>query len=202
MVRHGLRLMLEATEQMVVVGMATDGLAVLSAPEIERSDVVILDLSLPRMSGAEVLRRLRERWPELPIILLSMYPEDNYAIHLLKEGASAYLSKDRPPEDLIAAIRKVVRGGTYLTDTIAEQALRTGNHEGDPPHLRLSPREQEVFRLIVQGRSVSEIAAEMDLNVSTISNHLRRIKEKLDARTIADIVGYAHRVGISGPHSG
>lgn len=161
--------------------------------------MLVLDLSLPRMSGTEVLHRLRARRPGLPIVILSMYPEDQYALHLLREGASAYLSKDRPTEDLLAALRKVSRGGTYLTDTMAEQALRPVATAGGMPHERLSPREREVFLLILQGRSVSEIAAEIDLNISTVSNHLRRIKEKLSARTIAEVVSYAHRAGLTGP---
>jgi DNA-binding NarL/FixJ family response regulator len=195
--RRGLQLMLEATDTMVVVGTASNGRAALQAPEIDTCDVLILDLSMPRVSGVEVLRQLRERRPELPIVILSMYPEDQYALHLLREGASAYLSKDRPPEDLLKAVRKVVSGGTYLTDTLAEQALHGAGAERGPPHARLSPREQEVFRLIVAGRSVSEVAAELDLNMSTVSNHVRHIKDKLSVRTTAEIIGYAHRVGLT-----
>ena len=131
--RHGLQLMLEATDEMVVVGMASDGRAALQAPGIDTCDVLILDLSLPRVSGGEVLRQVHERRPKLPIVILSMYPEDQYALHLLRAGASAYLSKDRPPEDLLAALRKVTAGGTYLTDTLAEHALRGDGAERGPP---------------------------------------------------------------------
>lgn len=196
-VRTGLQLVLEATEEMVVIGTASDGLKAVQAEEINRCDVVILDLSLPRMNGSEVLRRLRARRPELPIVILSMYPEDQYALHLLREGASAYLSKNRAPEEVLAAIRKVVRGGTYMTDTLAEHALNAPTGSG-PPHERLSPREHEVFMLLAHGRSVSEIAAELDLGLSTVSNHLRRIKEKLAVTTTAEIIGYAHRTGLLG----
>lgn len=196
-VRHGLKLMLEASD-MVVVGTAADGHAVLRAPAIDACDVLILDLSLPRIGGAEVLRQIRSRLPDLPIVILSMYPEDEYALHLLREGASAYLSKDRPPEELVAALRKAAAGGSYVTDTLAEHALR--GHAAAPslPHTRLSPREQQVFRLLVEGRSVSEIAAEINVSMSTVSNHLRHIKEKLGARTVAEVIGYAHRVGLLG----
>ncbi|MFT3775447.1 MAG: response regulator transcription factor [Minicystis sp.] len=196
-VRRGLQLMIEATDDMVVVGSAADGAAALHAPEIDACDVLLLDLSLPRVSGAEVLRRLRARRAAFPIVILSMYPEDQYALQLLREGASAYLSKDRPPEELLAALRKAAAGGTYVTDTLAEHALR-GDAPG-PPHTRLSPREQHVFRLIVEGRSVSEIAAELDLSMSTVSNHLRHVKDKLSVNTIAEVIGYAHRAGLSGP---
>ena len=197
-VRSGLQLVLEAEGEMTVVGTASDGLRAVQAEEVDRCDVVILDLSLPKLSGGEVLRRLRARRPELPIVILSMYPEDQYALHLLREGASAYLSKNRPPEEVIAAIRKVVRGGTYVTDTLADHALKAPAAGDQPPHARLSPREHEVFMLLAQGRSVSEIAAEMDLNLSTVSNHLRRIKEKLAVTTTAEIIGYAHRTGLLG----
>ena len=125
-----------------------------------------------------------------------MYPEDQYALHLLRAGASAYLSKDRPPEELLAALRKVAGGGSYVTDTLAEHALRGKGGEA-PPHERLTPREREVLLLLVEGRTVSEIAAEIDLGLSTVSNHLRHIKDKLGVRTNAELVGYAHRAGLS-----
>jgi DNA-binding NarL/FixJ family response regulator len=199
--RRGLELLIGSTDGMEVVGTAADGRAVLLAPEIDHCDVVILDLSLPKVSGGEVVRRLKQRRPDLPILILSMYPEDQYALQLLREGASGYLSKDRAPEELLVALRKVAAGGTYMTDTIARQALhqRSGAAEEGAPHERLSPREAEVFRLLVQGRTVSEIAAEIDLGQSTVSNHLRSIKAKLQARSLADIISYAHRVGLVGP---
>jgi DNA-binding NarL/FixJ family response regulator len=195
-VRSGLQLVLEATGEMVVVGTAADGLSAVQAGEIDRCDVVLLDLSLPRMNGSEVLRRLRARRPELPVVILSMYAEDQYALHLLREGAAAYLSKNRAPEEVVAAIRKVVRGGTYVTDTLAGHALHAPSGGAGLPHTRLSPREHEVLLLLVQGRSVSEIAAEMNLGLSTVSNHLRRIKDKLAVTTTAELIGYAHRAGV------
>ena len=196
--RRGLELMLAATEDLEVIGTAADGRAALLSPAIDACDVLILDLSLPRVSGAEVLRRLHERRPELPIVILSMYPEDQYALHLLREGAAAYLSKDRPPEELLAALRRVAAGGTYVTDTLAVQALRGKSTAEGPPHSRLSPREHEVLQLVVAGRSVSEIAAELDLGMSTVSNHLRHIKDKLGVHTTGEIIGYAHRAGLPG----
>jgi DNA-binding NarL/FixJ family response regulator len=195
--RAGLELMLAATDDLTVVGTAADGRAVLLHPALDACDVLILDLSLPKVSGVEVLRQIHERRPDLPIVILSMYPEDQYALHLLRAGASAYLSKDRPPEELLAALRKVAGGGSYLTDTLAEHALRGKGGGEAPPHERLTPREREVLLLLVDGRTVSEIAAEIDLGLSTVSNHLRHIKDKLGVRTNAEIVGYAHRAGLS-----
>lgn len=197
-VRTGLQLVLEATGEMTVIGTAADGLRAVQAAEVDQCDVVLLDLSLPKINGTEVLRRLRARRPELPIVILSMYPEDQYALHLMREGASAYLSKNRAPEEVVAAVRKVVRGGTYVTDTLAGQALQAGPPGTGLPHMRLSPREHEVFMLLAHGRSVSEIAAELDLGLPTVSNHLRRVREKLGAQTNAEVIGYAHRTGLLG----
>lgn len=196
--RHGLKLMMEATHELTVIGSAGDGYTALNSPEIDQCDVLILDLSLPRISGSEVMRQMRARRPDLPIVILSMYPEDQYAVHLIRDGASAYLSKDRPPEELLQAIRKVVRGGTYLTDQVAQQAMRGRSEPMDAPHQRLSQREQEIFRLVAAGRTVSDIAAELDLHISTVSNHLRHVKEKLNARTLADLIDYANRLGLRG----
>jgi two-component system invasion response regulator UvrY len=195
--RHGLRLMLESTGQMTVVGAAGDGLEVLGSPALASCDLLILDLNLPRLSGSEVLRRVRERRPELPVIVLSMYAEDAVGLRLLREGAAAYLSKHRPPEELIAAIHRVLRGRTYVTDTLAEQALLAPRSGSESAHDQLTAREHQVFMLLLQGRSASEVAAELDLHASTVSNNIKRIKEKLGARTIGEIVGYGHRNGLT-----
>ncbi len=196
-VRRGLQLLLEGTDEMKVVGTASDGREALGSPALDACDVVVLDLSLPKVSGSEVLRRLKETRPALPVVILSMYPEDQHGLHLLREGASAYLSKDRAPEELIAAIRKVARGGRYVTDTLAERSLESRGETG-APHTTLSAREHQVFLLLVQGRAVSDIAAELDLHSSTVSNTIRRIKEKLGVGTLGEIIAYAHRAGLTG----
>lgn len=195
--RHGLQLMLESTGRMTVVGTAGDGLEVLGSPALASCDVLILDLNLPRLSGSEVLRRLRERRPELPVIVLSMYAEDVVGLRVLREGAAAYLSKHRPPEEVIAAIHRVLRGRTYVTDTLAEQALQDPRGGAEPAHALLTAREHQVFMLLLQGRSASEVAAELDLHASTVSNNIKRIKDKLGARTIGEIVAYGHRNGLT-----
>lgn len=199
-VREGLERVLSATSDMTVAGMAADGRQVLLAAEQGAEwDVVVLDLSLPRLSGTEVLRRLRALRPSLPILILSMYPEDQYAVRLMREGASAYLSKERPLEELLAAIRLLAAGGgTYLTARQTSQLVAEPQESERPPHARLSAREHQVFVLIINGHTVSEIAAELDLSTSTVSTHLGRIKEKLGARSVAEIVSYAHRAGLVG----
>lgn len=195
----GLRQLISATDDMRVVGTAADGRQVLLLAEAGGEwDVLVLDLSLPRVSGMEVLRRLRSLRPTLPIVILSMYPEDQYAIRLMREGAAAYLSKERPPEDLLAAVRRVAAGGTYLTASQAAQIVSQREEGERPPHARLSAREHQVFVLIINGRVVSDIAAELNLSPSTVSTHLARIREKLGVRSVADIVSYAHRAGLIG----
>ena len=193
-VRIGLRQLIEQEPDLEVVGEAENGRQVLLADGKDRWDVLVLDLSLPRVGGIEVLRRLRESEPRLRIVVLSMYPEDEYARRLLAEGAAAYLSKDRPPEALLRAIRAVHAGRPFPADA-ADDA---DSDEERGAHARLSAREYQVFTLLFEGRTVSEIAAELDLRVSTVSNHLSKVKEKLGARTVGDVVAYAHRAGLVG----
>lgn len=196
-VRHGLRDLISATSDMRVVGEATDGRQLLNQAETLDCDVLILDLSLPKVGGPEVLRRLKQQRPNLPIMVLTMYPEDQYAVALLRSGASAYLCKDRPSHELIDAIRRVAQGGTYFTETIAQRFLDSGGDgKNEPPHAKLTAREHQVFTLVIQGRSGAEIAAELDLTAGTVSNHLAKIKEKLGAHSVAEIVRYAYRAGL------
>jgi DNA-binding NarL/FixJ family response regulator len=195
-VRHGLRELLSSCGDMQVVGEASDGRQLLNVAETVDCDVVILDLSLPRVNGPEVLKRLRASRPSLPVLVLTMYPEDQYAVALLRNGASAYLCKDRPSHELLDAIRKVASGKTYFTETIAQRFLASPEESSQPAHAKLTAREHQLFTLIIQGRSSSEIAAELDLTASTVSNHLAKIKEKLDAHSLADIVRYAYRAGL------
>jgi DNA-binding NarL/FixJ family response regulator len=195
-VRHGLKELLTATSDMRVVGEATDGRQLLNMVEKLECDVLVLDLSLPRVSGPEVLRRLRQLRPTLPVLVLTMYPEDQYAVALLRNGASAYLCKDRPSTELLEAIRRVAAGRTYFTETIAQKLITNPKDDDLPPHGKLSAREHQVFTLIIQGRTSSEIAAELDLTAGTVSNHLAKIKEKLGAHSVAEVVRYAYRAGL------
>lgn len=196
-VREGLRKLIEQQPDMQVVGEASDGRQVLQRAEGERWDLLILDLSLPRVNGIEVLRRLRVEMPELRVVVLSMYPEDQYALRMIEEGAVAYLSKTLPSEHLLRALRAAACGATLLSRNVAEQ-MQKGRERGGPPHAALSAREHQVFTLLFQGRTVSEIAAELDISGSTVSNHVAHIKEKLGARSIGEIVSYAHRAGLLG----
>ncbi len=187
--------MIEAAGDMVVVGEASDGRALLQRAEAEPEgtwDVLILDLSLPRVSGFEALRRLRALRPALRIVVLSMYGEEQYGSQVLKAGASAYLSKDRPGEDVLDAIRAVASGAAFSSTT----ASASGTHAEKAPHERLTPREYQVFVLLIQGSTVSEIAAELNLTAGTVSGHLMKVKEKLSAASVPEIMRYAHRMGL------
>jgi len=197
-VRQGLRGLIEQQEDMCVVGEASDGRAVLLAEDKDQWDLCVLDLSLPKVGGIEVLRRLREEHPKLRVVILSMYPEDQYGLRLIQEGAAAYLSKEMDASDVVGALRIVASGGTYLSPGITAQMRRGGGDGSRPPHASLSAREHQVFTLLFQGRTVSEIAAELNLSASTVSNHVARVKDKLGARSIGEIVSYAHRAGLAG----
>ena len=193
-VRLGLRQLLEAQPDMVVVGEASNGREVLLAEGKQSWDVLLLDLSLPRVNGLEVLRRLRAEHPKLPIVALSMYPEEQYAARLLSEGAAAYLSKEGKPQELVAVLRQVASGVAVTRRAVAETQARVT--AAAAPHELLSAREYQIFTLILQNRRVTEIAAELDLSVSTVSNHLTHVKEKLSVRSIGEIINYGHRVGL------
>jgi DNA-binding NarL/FixJ family response regulator len=140
----------------------------------------------------EVLRRVHEQEPALRVVVLSMYPAAQHAAQLRALGAAAYVSKNDPPEELIRAVRAVASGQRYERTPAAEA-------EALPRHRTLSAREHQVFTLVAQGQTVGEIAAELDLSSSTISNHLASIREKLGVRTVADIVRYAMEAGLIGP---
>lgn len=194
----GLRRLLAETADITVVGAASDGREALrlALNSAIGWDLLVLDLSLPRVGGIEVLRRVREARPDARVLVLSMYPEDQYAVQLLRLGASAYVSKAMPPETLVDAIREVAVRGTWSSAATARRLTDAPAGAEALPHRSLSSRELQVFNLIIEGQSVTDIAAQLDLHSSTVSNHLRAIKTKLDAHSVADIVRYAHHTGL------
>lgn len=197
-VLDGLRRLLAESGDIAVVGAAADGrealkLALDGGPAW---DVLLLDLSLPKVGGMEVLRRVRAARPDARVIVLSMYPEDQYAVQLRRAGAAAYVSKTMPPESLLDAIRTVALRGAWSTPAVERRLGDAPPGADAPPHRSLSSREIQVFNLIIEGQSVTDIAAQLDLHASTVSNHLRAIKTKLDAHSVADIVRYAHHAGL------
>jgi len=196
-VRHGVRRLIDDQPDMMVVADVDDGARVIETLQATPCDVLVLDLSLPHRSGLDILAELRDSAPRLHVVVLSMYPEDQLALHLLRAGVGAYLNKQRDPAELLTAIRRVAGGGRYVTDALADLALVQPDAGTDgPPHHALTARERQVFFLLLEGRGVSEVAAELDLSASTVSNHVAAIKEKLGASSIGEIVRYASRVGL------
>ncbi len=194
--RQGLRRLLREAPDIAVVGECADGRQALQAMEQTACDVLILDLSLPRVSGIEVLRRLRVSRPALRILVLSMYAEEQYALRMLREGAAGYVSKDRPSDELMHAIRQIAAGHTYRSPELSAR-LRSGEANPERPvHESLSAREYQVFDLLAQGRGVSDIAAELNLSKSTVSTYVQHIKGKLNVSTVGEIIRYAHQAGI------
>ena len=190
-VREGLRRVLDAARDIRVVGEVGDGRAALNAlASLGDVDVLVLDLSLPRVSGIEVLRRTREISPTTRVLIVSMYPEEQYGRRLAQLGAAGYVPKNRPVPEMLQAIYKVARGETCFASGVAQ----TGRAKA--PHDLLSAREYQVFVLLLQGRTTSEIAAEMNLSGSTVSNHVTAVRTKLGAHTVADVVRYAAREGL------
>jgi two-component system invasion response regulator UvrY len=191
-VRQGLKQILGDTPEMLVAGEATNGQEVLDKVRAEPWDVVVLDISMPDRSGLDVLKQLRSERPKLPVLVLSMHSEDQYAVRVLKAGASGYLTKDSAPDELVKAIRKVVSGGRYVSSFLAEKlAFEIGTDSSRLPHETLSDREFQVLRLIAAGKSVTEIAAELYLSVKTVSTYRARMLEKMNLGTTAELIHYA-----------
>jgi two-component system invasion response regulator UvrY len=157
-------------------------------------DLVILDVTMPGRSGFDVLVDLKRVRPKLPVLVLSMHPEDQYAKRVLRAGASGYMSKDSAPDELIKAVRKVLAGGRYVSPALAEVlALDLGRGADQPLHERLSDRELEVLRLMGSGKTISQIAEVLHLSVTTVSTYRARILEKMSMTTTAELMNYAIR---------
>lgn len=191
-VRQGLKQTLEDAKDMRVAGEAADGRACVARVREGGVHVVLLDIAMPGRDGLDVLRQLKGEFPRLPVLMLSTYPDRHYAVRCLKLGAAGYLNKSADPDDLLAAIRKAASGGAYITPAIAE-ALATSISEtaGKQVHETLSHREYQVFRLIAQGQTVSQIAEQLRLSPNTVSTYRARILEKTGARNDVEIALYA-----------
>ncbi|HOE73998.1 MAG TPA: response regulator transcription factor [Deltaproteobacteria bacterium] len=191
-VREGLKQILSDTEDILVVDEADSGQAVLSSAARSNFDVVLLDISMPGRDGLEVLRELKQQKPKLPVLILSMYPEEHYAVRVLRAGASGYLTKSSAPDELISAIRKVASGRKYISSTLAERLTYELDRDADRPmHEVLSDREYQVMHMISTGKSVKEIAEALGLSVKTVSTYRSRIMEKMNMKNNAEIVLYA-----------
>jgi len=196
-VRQGLRRIVEADAGMVISGEADSAAALLAGLESAATDLVLLDVSMPGGLFLETLRELRTRHPTIRVLALSVHPEDEWAVRALRAGASGYLTKDHSPDQLLDAIRRVYRGGKYVSPTLAEHLATHLDGGGQrPPHELLSDREFEVMRRLGSGLTVSQIASELALSVKTVSTYRTRILEKMAVETNADLVRYAARYGL------
>jgi len=191
-VRQGLKLILSDHFKRAVFGEARDAREALSLTTRERWDAAVLDVTLPGRSGLEVLKELKRLRPKMPVLILSMHPQDQFAVRMLKAGASGYLTKESAGDELAGAIEKVVRGGRYISSSLAERmASYLDIDVQKAPHERLSDREFLVLRMIASGKAVSQIARELSLSVKTISTYRARILEKMDMKNNAELTHYA-----------
>ena len=191
-IRQGLKQILSDTADIRLGGEAATGQETLRLIRGQRCDVLVLDLNMPGISGLEILRTLKQEQPDLPVLVLSIHAEDQYAVRCLKAGAAGYLTKESAPEELVKAIRQVVSGGKYVSRGLAEFLAIHLNETGDRPrHESLSDREFQVLGLMGAGKSPTEIAAALSLSVKTVSTYRTRMLEKLALKSSAEIIQYA-----------
>ena len=191
-VRDGIKKIFDEQPETIVFGQAGTAVEALVLARADDWDVVVLDLSLGARSGLEVLKELNQIRPRLPVLILSMHSEEQYARRAFKGGAAGYITKDSPRTELLKAIKKVSKGGRYLSPTLAETLVFDIERGTDrPPHAALSDREFEVMKLIASGRKVTEIAGILSLSDKTISTYRARILEKMNMKTNAEIIRYA-----------
>lgn len=192
--RSGLKEILGHELKDVVCGEAEDARQVLLQVQSGDWDLVMLDITMPGRSGLDILKDIKAVRPKLPVLVLSMHPEDQYGKRVLKAGASGYMRKESAPDELIKAIRKVLAGGRYVSPALAEKlAVDLSDDVGWPSHETLSDREFEVLRMIASGKTVGHIAEELHLSVTTVSTYRARILEKMDLNTTAELMHYALR---------
>ena len=190
--RAGLRRILSDAGQSIVVGEAANGTQALEMVMAEQWDIVMLDISLPDRSGLEVLKAIKKSRPALPVLVLSMYPVDQYALRVLRAGGAGYLTKESAPDQLLEAVRRVTSGMRYITPEVAECIAQDWNRNPiQSVHETLSDREFEVMRLIASGKSVGDIAKELTLSVKTVSTYRTRVLQKLHLRHNAELTHYA-----------
>ncbi|MGD9939169.1 MAG: response regulator [Clostridia bacterium] len=194
LIRKGLRQILVESVHIGLVEEASDGFQALEAARKDRFDVIVLDISLPGKDGMEVLRELKETVPDTPVLMLSIQPEEQYALRAFRLGASGCLNKSGAPDELIAAIQAVASGGSYVSPA-ASDVLVSGIKRGDgqAPHLVLSEREHQVMLLLANGRTVGEVASGLNLSVKTVSTYRARILEKMSLANNAQLTQYAYR---------
>jgi two-component system invasion response regulator UvrY len=197
-VRQGLKQILSEYPDMTVADEAGTGKDVLVKVGKKDFDIVLLDISMPGRNGLDILKELKAKKPKLPVLVLSIYPEDQYAVRVLKLGAAGYLTKESVPEELVAAIRKVARGRKYVSSSLAEKlATDLAINAEKSPHETLSDREYQVMSMIASGKRLKEVAEELSLSIKTISTYRSRIMEKMNMKNNAELIRYALQNGLA-----
>jgi len=197
LVRAGLKHILGMTGEISVVGEACNGQEVMAEARRTPCDIVLLDIGMPGRSGLDVLKQLRVEHPDVAVLMLTMYPEEQYAVRALRAGAAGYLTKDSGPEELVSAVRKVASGGRYVSMRTAESlAFEVQGGFRHSPHEALSDRELQVLCMIARGRTVKEVASELTLSPKTVSTYRSRVLTKLNLRNNSEIAYYAVKEGL------
>ncbi|MBP7422916.1 MAG: response regulator transcription factor [Sulfuritalea sp.] len=197
-VRQGLKQILSETEDMLVTGEADDGAEALGLARQQPWDVFLLDVSMPNRNGIDTLKQLKKEFPRLPVLILSMHPEEQYAVRALKAGASGYLTKQSAPEQLVNAIRQVASGKKYLSPAVAQQLADAISDATDKsPHERITDREYQVLKLIAAGKTQTQIAETLNLGVATVSTYRARLLEKMGLRSTAELIRYGLEHGLA-----
>ncbi|MCB1896814.1 MAG: response regulator transcription factor [Rhodocyclaceae bacterium] len=196
-VRQGLRQILSETEDLAVSGEAANGVEALQQLRQDSYDVVLMDVSMPDRNGIDALKLIRKEFPRLPVLMLSMYPEEQYAIRALKAGAAGYLNKQSAPEQLVTAIRQVASGKKYVSASLAEELANAITDDDDRPlHERLSDREYQTLCLIASGKTLTQIGEELNLSVKTVSVYRARLLEKMRLSNNAELTHYGLKHGL------
>ncbi len=190
--RRGVKEMLSEGLGAVRYGEAATAPELLEQVRKRNWDVLVMDISMPGTTGTDALKQVKQECPALPVIILSMYPEDQYAVRMFRAGAAGYLNKASAPQELVAAVRKVMSGGQYVSPSVAQRvALTLAGPEAERAHEQLSDREYEVMRLIASGKTVSEVADLLGLSVTTVSTYRARILDKMQLKNNAELTRYA-----------
>jgi DNA-binding NarL/FixJ family response regulator len=190
--REGLKRILEGVEDIVVVGEATNGFETMDWVRQGGFDMLLMDLSMPGRNGVDLIRQVKSEAPKLPLLILTMHDEEQYAVRSIRAGAQGYLTKESAGTQLVNAIRRVASGRPYISTQVAEQlAFNIMSPSKELPHTQLSDREFEVFNLLVNGKSLTEIGEQLHVSVKTVSTHKTRIMQKMKMRSLSEIIQYA-----------
>lgn len=195
--RKGLKEILLDTSYIEDCKEAKNGQEALDIISREKFDIVFLDIAMPDINGIETLKKIKTLYPEIKVLMLSMYPEEQYAMRSLKLGASGYITKSADPEELLRAVEKIVKGGKYIPQSFSEKLLHYLDKSNDIPlHEKLSEREFQVLLMIARGRTLREISKDLSISIKTVSTYRARILEKLELQNNAEIINYAIKHGL------